>query len=156
MAYNKKKLSNNKKSSNKVLIVIVLIIAILTAIPIIKSMQDYKPLDLPPYTEEYKGEANLVDVEGFVFSELYNSSKGRMYYRFKINQGNKDSVDIEVTDIDCFPTYADNTEVDYKEKLGKVYFYERTYKISETETVKRNIYKVYVIKDKVKEVSIDS
>jgi hypothetical protein len=118
--------------------------------------KDSETLEVPPYTEEYKGQANLVDVEGFVFSELYNSSKDKTYYRFKINQDNKESVDIEVTDLDCFPTYADNTDVDYKDKLGKVYFYERTYKISDSETVNRNVYKVYVLKDKVKEVSIDN
>ena len=143
----------NKKTRMKRLII--LFISVLS-LNIILVGCDEKTINYPPYTEELKEEANLVDVEGFVFSELDNTSKNRTYYRFKINQGNEDSVDIEVTDIDCFPTYADNTDVDYKDKLGKVYMYERTYNISDTETIKRNIYKVYVLKDKVKTVSMDS
>lgn len=119
------------------------------------SCNSDKTIEVPPYTEEYKGQADLVDVEGYYFSELYNSSKDKTYYRFKINQDNKESVDVEVTDLDCFPTYADSTDVDFKDKLGKVEFYERTYKISDTETIKRNVYKVYVLKDKTKEVSIN-
>jgi hypothetical protein len=135
--------------------IIILFISVL-ALNIILVGCDEKTINYPPYTEELKEEADLVDVEGFVFSELDNTARNRTYYRFKINQGNKDSVDIEVTDIDCFPTYAENTNVDYKDKLGKVYMYERTYNISDTETLKRNIYKVYVLKDKVKTVSMDS
>lgn len=134
---------------------IILFISVLS-LNIILLGCDEEKINYPPFTEELKEEADLVDVEGFVFSELENTSKNRTYYRFKINQGKEDSVDIEVTDIDCFPTYADDTDVDYKDKLGKVYMYERTYNISDTETIKRNIYKVYVLKDKVKEVSMDS
>ena len=143
----------NKKIWMKKLII--LCISVLS-LNIILVGCDEETIKYPPFTEELKSEADLVDVEGFVFSELDNNSKNRTYYRFKIHQGNKDSVDIEVTDIDCFPTYADNTDVDYKDKLGKVYMYERTYNISDTETIKRNVYKVYVLKDKVKEVSMDS
>ncbi|MDP4143410.1 MAG: hypothetical protein Q8936_02850 [Bacillota bacterium] len=130
------------------------IFAILLVLNILFVGCDNKTIDIPPYTEKLIGTANLVDVDNYMFSELYNSSKDKTYYRFKINTDNKDSVDIEVTDIDCFPTYADNTNVDYKDKLGKVYMYERTYKLSDTETIKRNVYKVYVLKDKVKEVSM--
>lgn len=147
----------NKNTSNKKKYIIICVIVILVGIVVYGVYKDKKSeaLELPPYTEEYKGEANLVDVEGFMFSELYNSSKDKTYYRFKINQDNKESVDIEVTDLDCTTNYADNTDVDYKDKLGKVYFFERTYKLSDSETIKRNVYKVYVLKDKVKEVSIN-
>jgi len=143
----------NKKTRLKKLII--LFISVLSLNIILVGCGE-KTLNYPPYTEELKEEADLVDVEGFVFSELDNTSKNRTYYRFKINQGSEDSVDVEVTDIDCFPTYADNTDVDYKDKLGKVYMYERTYNVNNTETIKRNVYKVYVLKDKVKTVSMDS
>lgn len=143
----------NKKTRIKKLIIFFISVLSLN---IILVGCDEKAINYPPYTEELKEEADLVDVEGFVFSELDNTSKNRTYYRFKINQGDEDSIDIEVTDIDCFPTYADNIDVDYKDKLGRVYMYERTYNISDTETIKRNIYKVYVLKDKVKTVSMDS
>lgn len=144
----------NRKIFRKRLIF--LIISMLSLNLILMGCEESVTIDFPSYTEEYKGEANLVEVEGYMFSELYNSSKGKTYYRFKINQENKDSVDIEVTDLDCFPTYADNTDVDYKDKLGKVYFYERTYNVSDSETIIRNIYKVYVTNDKVMEVSTDN
>ncbi|MBD7911138.1 hypothetical protein [Clostridium cibarium] len=147
----------NKNTSNKKKYIIICVIVVIVGIVVygVYKHKKSETLELPPYTEEYKGEANLVDVEGFMFSELYNSSKDKTYYRFKINQDNKESVDIEVTDLDCTTNYADNTDVDYKDKLGKVYFFERTYKLSDSETIKRNVYKVYVLKDKVKEVSIN-
>lgn len=141
------------KASKKVLIGIFSLIAIITIGVIFFTGN--KTIEFPPYTEEFKGQADLVDVEGYMFSELYNSSKEKTYYRFKINQNNKDSVDIEVTDLDCFVSYADNTDVDYKEKLGKVEIYERTYDLGNSETIKRNVYKVYVLKDKVMEVSMN-
>lgn len=144
---------NNKKTSMKKHII--LFITVLSLNIILVGCGE-KTINYPPFTEELKGEADLVNVEGFVFSELDNTSKNKTYYRFKINQDNKESVDIEVSNLDCFPTYADNTDVDFKDKLGKVYMYERTYNLSDTETIKRNIYKVYVLKDEVKTVSMDS
>lgn len=148
----------NNKTKNKELIVFLIIIAsviVFISISIISSLIN-KTIEFPPYTEEYRGQAKLVEVEGYMFSELYNSSKNKTYYRFKINQNNKDSVDLEVTDLDCFATYVDSTDSSYNDKLGKVYMYERTYNVSDSETIKRNIYKVYVREDKVMEVSMDN
>lgn len=149
---NNKKLLKKKTSNKKYIFIFISVILIGI---VFYSCTRSKTLEYPPYTEEYKGEADLVDVEGYYFSELYNSSKEKTYYRFKIKDSEKESVDVEVTDLDCFVTYADNTEVDFKDKLGKVEFYERTYNVSDSETIKRNVYKVYALKDKTKEVSIN-